>query len=605
MLQSAAEASAASDGEPDTSGERGERRMWLIRHGVPHFTGDYSAGLRSRLLIVPLFAVLAYQLGAATWFGQLSASQLFLAPLVPVALALAVARLFLAPFGLAPSTPSRWWLLPLALLVPALAVLLVTSATTYGQTDPSTWWSPHPWIDFAVIFMALVTAAVLLAPHEWGRTARGTDKRWWILAAVLSAVVFFALESALFRPVSEILSEYLWNVLPGLPTIPVALPALIVMALALAASLRVVHGDVSVDAMAAPPATGTRSNVAFRALPFMVLGLGLDTALLRDYTRDWASILSPFLASLALALLFSCYERLPVRPTSLKFWLPLFVLAYPAWTLVIDPPEILLGGSLRTGLDAVVVIVAINSIYVLIAYVVVEWGLDGITVSAIRGARKNIRLWSAGAIHGLPLLLGITALSLHTAEFWEISAEMTRLRYIGFLSLLVIPVVVVILALSIHDLRAQSSAATSACTSPEPPLRLNAYEWINGLLIVFAFNSLVFVGLAVVSFSFFCTLANLTVHPDVAAEWVYGDGQERRAPELEQRGMVDSPWARVPLTLTAFSVLYVFVSVMASPHERDDFFGWVRTELRKCFDVRLAYRIGAQATPGLSKTSAG
>jgi hypothetical protein len=583
-----------------TGTEREARRNWLIEHGVPHFTGHYSAGVRARLLTVPLFAILAYQLGAATWFEELPATQLFFAPLVPVAMALAATRWFLAPLGLGPSQPARWWRLPAALLVPAFAVLVVTGFTSYGQADPSLWLSPHPWIDFAVIFMSLLTAAVLLSPHEWGSSPRGVDHRWAIFGVVTTALAFFALEGAAFPYVSDGLSAEFWAWLPGLPAIPRALPALIVMAMILARSLHAAGGQATVVPVA-PQTGGVDASLALRALPFMLVALGLDTALLRDYTHGWWSAASPFIALLCLLGLFVVYRWLPRRPKSLWFWLAIFVVAYPSWALAMGPPAIMALGRLREGLGAVATIVIINLIYVVLAYVVVEWGLDRIGLSAYRGAKANARDWSASAAQGLPLLLGITALSLHTAEFWEISAEVRMPKFFGFLAVLVAPVVVALLALSVHDIRAQRTAAAQANTGTAAARGLTRNEWINGLLIAGAFNSLVFVGLAIFSFAFFRILADLTVPPDVAAEWVYGDGQQELGPELQRLRAVESPWTRVPLTLTAFSVLYVFVSVMTSQRQRDDFFGWVRTELRQRFDARLEY----QAADGRAGEAAG
>jgi hypothetical protein len=550
-------------------------------------------------LAVPLVAVLAFQLRAVTWLGSLTPLQAFFVPLAPVAIAVVTLELLSADQGEAGSRNRSWWLLPTSLVLPALAIFVFMSIATSSSPRPSRWLLPYPWVDFTVVFICVVVAEVLFSRRRvWKPAWRDFDARIAIFLVTLLAAAFFAAEGFVFPPVTSVLDSVpvvrTWN----WPSIPRSLPALVVVGLILMAVLRY---SWPLDRVVSPGSEQLTIRVIALVLPLLVLALGVDAGLLRDYVHGPMSLAVPFLLTASLLLVVAIYRRLPDSRLRPNLWLIALAVAYPIWTLTVSGLTIDFRDFRLTGWMAALMLFAINIAYIVIAFATVHLGLDKVVVSAFRKMGREATAWSPSASHGLPLLLGITALSLLTAEFWEVSVEMTAPAFTAVLALLVGPVAIPLVAKTVLDVRQQVKTVPhggdrTATTTPDraadapAPRSLQPVEWANALFISLAFNALALVVLGIASFLFFFLLAVLAVPSDVAATWVYGDGMERFAPRLENLSAFRSPWYRVPMLLAAFSVLYVFMSVCAAKDTRAEFFGWAAKALEECFRKRKLYR---------------
>ena len=117
------------------------------------------------------------------------------------------------------------------------------------------------------------------------------------------------------------------------------------------------------------------------------------------------------------------------------------------------------------------------------------------------------------------------------------------------------------------------------------------------------YQSFVFVAVAISVLSTITLLVWLAVPPSVAAEWIFGDGQQAKQSQLVTLSgerfqrllmgdgqLLDSPWLRVPILLTAFSLLYFVATSLASEQTRIRYLQGIDAAMRWRLALRLGHR---------------
>jgi hypothetical protein len=107
--------------------------------------------------------------------------------------------------------------------------------------------------------------------------------------------------------------------------------------------------------------------------------------------------------------------------------------------------------------------------------------------------------------------------------------------------------------------------AASGSTDLEIPL--SGKRRGNAVAVLAVYEVLVLVPLSCLAAVLLYFICKLTIHPPVAAGWIYGDGQEARG-EMWEGALFPGPWVRVAVVLAVFALLYVVVEV-----HRDDTMG--------------------------------
>ena len=128
--------------------------------------------------------------------------------------------------------------------------------------------------------------------------------------------------------------------------------------------------------------------------------------------------------------------------------------------------------------------------------------------------------------------------------------------------------------------------------SPKLELRMR----INALLVIGVYQALVLVPVAIGALILFWLLGRLTVSPEVAAQWVYGDNaltdpNIKGLDKIERLSFFGEPWTRVPVVLAAFSVLSLTVPLLTNEKQQEYFFSAASAALQQRLAVRIAYRV--------------
>jgi hypothetical protein len=606
---------------------------WFEERGVPRFCPWYSPQTRAAELVPLLFAVLAFEVAVAPWL-DLSVLSLILV----LAIVLFVALCIPLPRGRGRgSSTSLLWLL--ARLVP-LGVI----GSLLASDSPPLW--SDPWVDAAVILVGLAAAALLFKDDVWsGGGSELVGRRRGLIVLVMAAVVAFAVEGSV-APFEQSLSTTVGEVVPFVTAVPQGLPALMVLSLVYAWS-RKLDAASQVD----PRPASTRNPMAaalVTAMPLLVIVLGAETTVLPDFAQDdRLEAVLPLALTLVLTacavVVFLRASRgsagtedrrwcagvkhvvvgqgVSTHPGALTVWLLLFLVSYPLLALFFL--EIDAFGRELTGGGAFLVALAINALYLAVAWFIVSFGLDRVAVWA-RTEREQIAASVAmGLARGLPLLLVFTAFFGFTAETWEVVIEAGTLQFLGLLALLAGLTVAFVLITSAHEVgkhcgfgtkgRLKSAALRTKDPEAGPPgdpfrralddltthhnqdlmepvLKLRGREWINAMAVLSAYQAFVFIPVTVAAAVLFWILGHLAVPPDVAGTWIYGDGAPpSRGAELAARPFIDEPWTRVSMILAIFSVLYLAVTVQSTREQREEFFQGAERAMLQILAVKLVY----------------
>jgi hypothetical protein len=607
-------------------------KRWFAEHGVPQFAGHYSFADRMNALVLPLAMVIAVQVGVGTWLS-VSVVQLLVVPPAMVMVGLLFKRALDGPLGLGPYQGREWSLVAFWLLAPVvMPYLFSVTVSRWFSEEASPWFWPEPWIDTAVVFTALLACMVLYRADVWDPNGTRARLRWWLAGIVASAVALSALEGSLFPPIASSIDSQ--AILP----LPQGLPSLLVAVVILAISLRL--------ALATPGQSPSRHDVAafVPAVPLLVVTFGLDSALVSYNVDGWAEAVLPSAVLLVLLavsasarlrparqpdhqLLVAGTRRLKDKVSSppLRVWVPVFLLCYPVVVLLVGVEVDVWFGRTAHGWWAAAVTLVANAICLGVAWLVIWFGLDRVAAWAFWEVRHNVSDVAAAFASGLPLLLVFTAFFALTAETWEIAVEVGPVAFVGLLGLLLGLTAIFLLISSIQqlhalgDFKSWSEARRRAlgeegtrCYPPDsatrelvegalqgrpqdakpPPVRLRVLGWLGGLnavLVLIVYHVLIFTPVVVGSFAFFLLLGRLAVPPEVAAEWVYGDGADPSlGVALDNLPLHKEPWTRVAVVLAVFSGLYLSVTVLSEENRRRTFFGAAEDAMRQRLAIRLA-----------------
>jgi hypothetical protein len=606
---------------------------WFEDRGVPRFCPWYSPEKRVSELVPLLFTVLAFEVAVAPWL-DLSVFSLFLVLAIVMFVALCI------PLPRGPgkgSSTSLMWLL--ARLVP-LAVI----GSLLASDSPPLW--SDPWIDAAVILVGLAAAALLFKDDVW--SAGGGElvgSRRGLIVLIMAAIVAFAVEGSV-APFEQSFITTAGEVLPFVTPIPQGLPALMVLSLVYAWS-RKLDAASGVNPREASGRTPMAAALV-TAMPLLVILLGAESTVLPDFAQDdRLEALLPLALTLVLA---ACAVVVFVRTSrrsastgdrgwsagvkhvvvgeavsthrgALTAWLLLFLVSYPLLALFFL--EIDAFGRELTGEAAFLVTLAVNALYLAVAWFIVSFGLDRVAVWARTEKEQIAESVAMGLARGLPLLLVFTAFFGFTAETWEVVIEAGTLAFLGLLAVLAGLTVAFVLITSALEVRkhcgfgtkGQLTSAALRTQDPEagppgdpfrralddlithdpedltePALKLRGREWINAMAVLTSYQAFVFIPVTVAAAVLFWVLGHLAVPPDVAGTWIYGDGApSSRGAELAARPFIDEPWTRVSMILAIFSVLYLAVTVQSTREHREEFFQGAERAMLQLLAVKLVY----------------
>jgi hypothetical protein len=230
----------------------------------------------------------------------------------------------------------------------------------------------------------------------------------------------------------------------------------------------------------------------------------------------------------------------------------------------------------------------------------------------------------SGLVRGLPVLLVFSTFFVMTAELWQVLALIDTPTFVAISSGLVVFFSLFLLLAAHREIAHQGDFKTwgdvRSTVAPDGQVvgkfmtaqqlqgvladrelgdatvvkgrpGLRGLGWVNAMLVVIVYESLLLVPLAAVSGFLFYYFSKLAVPARVAAEWTYGDKPTiDQVREIEARGLFAEPWFRVAVILTFFSLLYMAVTVIADLDKRRDFFSGADCELQQRLALVLVYQ---------------
>ena len=479
----------------------------LRRLGVPAFAGRGAFWKNGR--IVPLMWMLAFEVGCAAWVVGPVQALVVAAPIVAL-LAFLTRSLSTSLLGIEQNSRG-WWLLPLLVvpigtffllrdslgpltdthpswqwlhpwsdavtlaalyaaagpLMPLLVVpigtlfLLRDSLGPLTDTDPIWLW-PHPWSDAAVTLAALYAAAVLLLPQARGRSGWQVRLLWVLLISVALATIFFTAAYPITWAVGGVVEHSsFW---------PLCFAAVV---LAIVLVLPKVPG---------PNADTSRSSFPLtEATTLLVLIFGLLNGFLIHFVngRTGTVIVSVIVLAIVAAVglvrwsskdrstraevVVAQHANVPQRidEPRLRIWIPAFMFAYPAITLVFygDDTAVVRGRELSAW-ELAGALLLFNAGFVLLVWLLASFGVYYVMGWAgrefLRKAGDIVRQMAESA----PLLLMFVAFFALTAETWQVAYRLTRGTLMAVLVLLLALALVLVLGWTIVVLRRESAFPT-------------------------------------------------------------------------------------------------------------------------------------------------
>ncbi len=607
---------------PGATGEHVQASMevweeWFAKRGVPYFCPEYQGRTRFDSVAVFLFAMLALEVGVA-WL-DLSAIGLIIALATVLYVVLLVPLAGVRSGGERPRALRHQWI-PGVLLLGAIGVIVsIAGDLPIGR-----------WVDAAIVFIGLYAAFELADCNVWtGTEAERRRRRAEVVGLTFLGVVVFALEGSVFEgPVDQ------------------ALLALVVVV----AILRLARSLAPPSREPQPLPRGEPAIVAAMVpvVPLLVILLGAETAVLphvgeSTLIQTTAPLLLTALLALASVLAFvranrpeaapvavpnadhvrKLGRRMPVNSVWIAAWVLPFLVTYPL--LVFFFFELDTFGTRLDGLDAALVALGINVLFVGVAWVMVAFGIDAFARAVREQAKSIVESIVMALANGLPLLVVFTVFFALTAETWEVAAEATMGAYLGLLGALFAFTLVFVVATAAIELRRESrfegwnevrSAAVREDevhrTTPPPDdfdaglatvvkrraggenetcLDLKGRSWLNAMSVLTAYQLIVFFPVTIAAAILFWGLGKLAVPADVAAEWIGGDNvTAAEARDITtDRAWTEEPWLRVGVLLGAFSSLYLAVTVQANEAQRKQFFDATERGVKQLLAVKLVY----------------
>jgi hypothetical protein len=576
---------------------------WFKHHGVPQFAECFSARDRLGLLVFVMLSVVAYELGAAPWYEP-DALQLLLSVAGVMCFALCI-RPALGEL-LEPHRPRfSWWSLPARAAIVVAAAWLLRVDRFLGE-------HPEVAINFPLLLFTAISTAVLSSRSLWGGVLHAHPRAGMgLFVALCFAVVAFALAG---------------NVLPPEDGVGVqALAALVATGLVFISVGALFSGRERIEHGA--PRHNRRLAYAFPGASLLALWLGLQTAVLPYTSIGRAGQVLLSLGVLSLVLFCGWVRaRGDVQAGSggrrhvFPVFALLFIVAYPA--LVAAYFDLDLGTeSPLDGRDAFLLGVAFHALCLVVAVCVVRLGLDRVVAWAGREALGNLGSVLTGIGRGLPLLLLLTVFLLMQAELWQVAFLTRWVPFIVLAAGMVVVGFVVMVMSSSQQLDGQVAcrrwAKTWACVEsaarggkhgaappvenalktfkdnnvPLPDMSLRGKQRLNAVLVIVAYQAIIFLPLALFAAVVFWGLVRLSVPQHVAAEWLFGDKPtDEQVAAVAAPALLAEPWARVAMLLAAFSFLSLTVQIPSSEEQRENFLAGADRGIKQRLAALLVHR---------------
>jgi hypothetical protein len=593
---------------------------------------------------MPLLWMLAFEIGCATWVAAPVYALIVAAPIIAL-FAFLTRSISASALGIDPDDrPESSWRRQLLLVVrlPLLFVLPIAGLFFLRETlDPLTksdpiWLWPQPWSDAAVILASLYAAIALLLPQARGTSRGHVLLLWGLLLSAVAATVVPIVTYPNVWVVGEVVEHSSFG--------PLCVAALLLTAVLWMPRLRRPDDDQPGSTFPLTEAAallilvfGLVNGFLIYVVDSAVLVLGVSAVVL--WTATGVILLQWLYRDRVARAGAVVVERTKVTrrigEPRLRVWIPAFLVAYPAinWFFFRGATAVVLGRELSSW-SLFSALLLFNVGYLLLVWLLVSFGLDHVLLWAGREffakAGDVVRQLAEAA----PLLLIFVAFFALTAETWQVAYKLTPGRMIELIVLLLVIAFILVLGWTVAVLHNKSAfrswlavakqledkesapdrrsrpvgakvarAIRVSRTSDQLNSRLDPLSWLNAMLVLIAYQSFMFVAVAVSLLVTFMVLVSLAVSPEVAAVWIFGDGQEARQVELVKLSwegfrqllmlepdLLISPWLRVPIFLTVFSILYFAAESLRTEDSRTRYLRGIDAGMRWRLALRLGHR---------------
>jgi len=274
--------------------------------------------------------------------------------------------------------------------------------------------------------------------------------------------------------------------------------------------------------------------------------------------------------------------------------------------------------------SALLLAAAVNLFYLSVVVGIAVFKLHKIARWAFEEAWIDWRGRISNLGRGLSILVVLTALALLTAETWETMRRISTKDYLVLVGSILGLTGAFHLLISIQQVTENAKFTTwsqirtaalpehaspgndrdreirdllesdelrgLADTADAPRYPLGGLETVNSVIVMMIYEIFFFIPVTIIAAIVFLTLGHIAVPPEIAANWIYGDrATDAELAELKGLPLIQQPWLRVGLLLTAFSILYLAVEVLSNPDQRSGFFTSAEKAVRRRLAVRLAY----------------
>jgi hypothetical protein len=277
--------------------------------------------------------------------------------------------------------------------------------------------------------------------------------------------------------------------------------------------------------------------------------------------------------------------------------------------------------------SALLLTLAVNLFYLSLVVGIAVFGLHQVARWASKEAWRGLRERISNLGRGLSILVVFAALALLTAETWETMLRISTRDYLLLVGSILglagafhlITSIQHVTKTAAFDTWSEVGAAAmpkqqssqNDDNSPDPEIKnlldshelshlngddtapkhsLGLLETINSVIVMMTYEIFFFFPVTIVAAIVFLTFGHVTVPNKIAANWIFGDrANDTELHELTNLPLLQQPWFRVGLLLTAFSILYLVVEILSDPDKRSTYFESADKAVRQRLAVRLAY----------------
>jgi hypothetical protein len=291
--------------------------------------------------------------------------------------------------------------------------------------------------------------------------------------------------------------------------------------------------------------------------------------------------------------------------------------------------------SSRTRMQDALLALAINALYLALAFVVASLGAHSVAAWAFERGRmlnRSLKL----LVHGTSLLLVLLVFFGITADVWQVAVASSIWRFLAVIGLIWLLTMFLLAYRSetvieegrkfnsweevehvalveqdagghrpqdaplLHELfRDVESAQEDDLSVP-----LNRRARMNAMTVMLVYQGFRVLVVGISMTLFFAALGYLAVPDSLAREWSLNGLMSPDGRTLVHRPFYDLAWVRIAALLGVISSLFIVLHVMRDPNEREAFFKDVEVEVRRRFAIRLAYLRSLRQQPATSSAEA-